>query len=53
MTIATPDRAKHGYLLSKDEGDAYWLFGMLEIVKISRADTGSVGRSGSPFSMTT
>ena len=39
MTVATPDRAEHGYLLSKDEGDAYWLFGMLEIVKISRADT--------------
>jgi quercetin dioxygenase-like cupin family protein len=39
MTVSTPDRAKHGYLLSKDEGDAYWLFGMLEIVKISRADT--------------
>src|SRR3954467_5699979 len=39
MTVVSPDRAKHGYLLGKDEGDAYWLLGMLEIVKISGADT--------------
>src|SRR3954447_19884727 len=39
MSIVSPDRAKHGYLLGKDEGEAYWLLGMLEIVKISGAAT--------------
>ena len=39
MTVVTAERAKHGYLLGKDEGDAYYLLGMLEIVKISGADT--------------
>jgi quercetin dioxygenase-like cupin family protein len=39
MTVVSEDRAKHGYLLGKDEGNAYWLFGMLEIIKISGADT--------------
>src|SRR4051795_9122326 len=40
MTVVSPERAERGYLLGKDEGDAYWLLGMLEIVKISGADTG-------------
>jgi len=40
MTVVSPDRAKHGYLLGEDEGEAYWLLGMLEIVKIGGADTG-------------
>jgi len=40
MTVTSPERANHGYLLGKDEGEAYWLLGMLEIVKISGADTG-------------
>jgi quercetin dioxygenase-like cupin family protein len=39
MTVVSPERAEHGYLLGKDEGDAYWLLGMLEIVKISGQDT--------------
>jgi quercetin dioxygenase-like cupin family protein len=39
MTVVSPDRAKHGYLLGEDEGEAYWLLGMLEIVKIGGADT--------------
>jgi quercetin dioxygenase-like cupin family protein len=39
MPVVSPERAKHGYLLDKDEGEAYWLLGMLEIVKISGADT--------------
>jgi quercetin dioxygenase-like cupin family protein len=39
MTVVSPERAKHGYLPGKDEGEAYWLLGMLEIVKISGADT--------------
>ncbi len=29
----------HGYRLGLDEGEAYWLLGMLEIVKISGATT--------------
>ena len=29
----------HGYRLGPDEGEAYWLLGMLEIVKISGATT--------------
>ena len=40
MTVVSPERAKHGYLLEKDEGEAFWLLGMLEIVKVSGADTG-------------
>ena len=39
MTAVTAERAKDGYLLGKDEGEAHWLLGMLEIVKISGADT--------------
>src|SRR3954464_5755866 len=39
MTVVSPERAEHGYSLGKDEGDAYWLLGMLEIVKISGQDT--------------
>ena len=35
-----PDRATHGYLLGKDEGEAYWLLGMLEIIKIGGDETG-------------
>jgi quercetin dioxygenase-like cupin family protein len=39
-TTVAPEGAKDGYLLGKDEGEAHWLLGMLEIVKISGADTG-------------
>jgi quercetin dioxygenase-like cupin family protein len=39
MTVASTERAKQGYLLGEDEGEAHWLLGMLEIVKISGADT--------------
>ena len=39
MTVVSPERAKHGYLLGEDEGEAHWLLGMLEIVKISGDDT--------------
>ena len=39
MTVVSAERAKDGYLLGKDEGEAHWLLGMLEIVKISGADT--------------
>src|SRR3989440_13054214 len=40
MTVVATDRAKDGFLLGKDEGEAHWLLGMLEVVKISGADTG-------------
>jgi quercetin dioxygenase-like cupin family protein len=40
MTVVSPDRAANGYLLGSDEGEAFWLLGMLEIVKISGGDTG-------------
>ena len=33
------ERAKLGYLLDKNEGEAFWLFGMLATIKISRQDT--------------
>jgi len=39
MTVVSPERAKQGYLLDNAEGEAYWLLGMLEVVKISGADT--------------
>jgi quercetin dioxygenase-like cupin family protein len=39
MTALAAERSQDGYLLGKDEGDAHWLLGMLEIVKISGADT--------------
>src|SRR5258708_33428574 len=39
MTVVAPERAS-GYLLNAGEGDAYWLLGMLEVVKISGAETG-------------
>ena len=39
MTVVSPERAKHGYRLGKDEGEAFWLLGMLEIIKLSGEDT--------------
>ena len=39
MSVATQDRAKAGNALAKDEGEAFFLLGMLETVKIGRADT--------------
>jgi quercetin dioxygenase-like cupin family protein len=39
MSALATERAGEGYLLGKDEGEAHWLLGMLEIVKISGADT--------------
>jgi quercetin dioxygenase-like cupin family protein len=44
MTTAAEDRATHGYALTHDEGEAFWLAGMLQTVKIGGADTG--GRYG-------
>src|SRR2546423_12101686 len=39
MTVVSPERGKHGSLLGGDEGEAFWLLGMLEIIKISGEDT--------------
>ena len=39
MTIVTPQRATQGYLLANDEGEAFWLLGMLQTIKIGREDT--------------
>src|SRR3954447_17265308 len=40
MAVASAEHAQQGYLLNQDEGEAHWLLGMLEIIKISGADTG-------------
>ena len=39
MTAVTAERATDGYLLDQDEGEAYWLLGMLQTIKIGRDDT--------------
>src|SRR5689334_54022 len=39
-TTIAPKRAQAGYVLDENEGEAFWLLGMLETVKISSADTG-------------
>ena len=40
MTTTSEERAKLGYLLEENEGEAFWLLGMLQTVKISGKDTG-------------
>jgi hypothetical protein len=40
MTAVANDRAMLGYGLGSDEGEAFWLLGMLETIKIAGADTG-------------
>ena len=40
MVTMTEDRATRGYALAQNEGEAFWLLGMLQTVKIGRADTG-------------
>jgi mannose-6-phosphate isomerase-like protein (cupin superfamily) len=47
MTTTTVDRGTKGYALAHDEGEAFWLTGMLQTVKVGGADTG--GRYGSPW----
>ena len=39
MTTIAPERAKLGYGLAADEGEAIWLLGMLQTIKIGRDDT--------------
>lgn len=39
-TIATPtERTKLGYALSEDEGEDFWLFGLLVTIKLSAEET--------------
>ena len=40
MPTISEGRAELGYLLNENEGEAFWLLGMLETVKIGREDTG-------------
>ena len=39
-TTIAPERAHVGYVLDDNEGEAFWLLGMLETIKISGTDTG-------------
>ena len=39
MTTISPERAQLGYALDENEGEAFWLLGMLQTIKISRDDT--------------
>src|SRR3954454_3442624 len=39
MTIGFAERARDGYVLAGGEGEAFWLLGMLEIIKIGGEDT--------------
>ncbi len=44
MTVVSAERTRDGYLLGKNEGEAFWLLGMLEIVKIGgEATNGEYG----------
>ncbi len=39
MTTNFSERARLGFLLGENEGEAFWLLGMLQTIKISRQDT--------------
>jgi len=39
MATIAPDRAQVGYVLDDNEGEAFWLLGMLQTIKIGRDDT--------------
>ena len=39
MSEVSTERAKLGYRLGKEEGEAFWFLGMLETIKISMVDT--------------
>jgi quercetin dioxygenase-like cupin family protein len=39
MSDVSTERAKLGYRLNKEEGEAFWLLGMLETIKIGMDDT--------------
>jgi quercetin dioxygenase-like cupin family protein len=40
MTTISPQRAELGYLLDENEGEVFWLLGMLQTIKIGSEDTG-------------
>src|SRR5262249_27310433 len=40
MAAIAAERAQLGYALHDNEGEAFWLLGMLQTIKISREDTG-------------
>ena len=44
MSTITHERAELGYALNENEGEAFWLLGMLQTIKIGAEDTG--GRYG-------
>ena len=44
MTTIAQERAELGYLLNDNEGEAFWMLGMLQTIKIGRDDT--AGRYG-------
>ena len=39
ITTISPERAKLGYALDENEGEAFWLLGMLQTIKIGKDDT--------------
>ena len=39
MATISPERAQLGYVLHEDEGEAFWLLGMLQTIKIGKDDT--------------
>jgi quercetin dioxygenase-like cupin family protein len=39
MSVTTTERATLGYGFAKDEGEAFWVLGMLETIKIGAEDT--------------
>ena len=39
MAGITAERAQSGYALHEDEGEAFWLLGMLQTIRIGREDT--------------
>ena len=39
MSTIAEERAVDGYALAADEGEAFWLLGMLQTIKIGKADT--------------
>ena len=39
MSVVATERAKLGYGLGKEEGEAFWVLGMLETIKIGGEDT--------------
>lgn len=39
MSVISEERAQPGYALDENEGEAFWLLGMLQTIKISRDDT--------------